>query len=190
MTPNFKDNAISVAWRQRLGFRALWLSLYYLVARHLPGPPLPGGGLGLAARKFCARRIFKFCGKDIKVAGGVFFGSGHNIVLGDFSSLNTNCWISNDTVFGDNVMTGPDVMVLSGSHNFESTDITMREQGAPVRRPVIIGDDVWIGARSIFLPGVKVGSHAIIGAGSVVTKDVPEWAIVGGNPAKVIRLRR
>lgn len=86
-------------------------------------------------------------------------------------------------------MMGPEIIIISGSHNFERTDISMREQGAPPRRAVVIGNDVWIGTRSIILPGVNIGSHSIIGAGSVVTKDVPEWAIVAGNPAKIIRFR-
>ena len=65
----------------------------------------------------------------------------------------------------------------------------MREQGFYPEEPVIIGDDVWIGGRVIILPGVTIGSHSIIAAGAVVTKDVPEWAIVGGTPAKVLKFR-
>ena len=56
-------------------------------------------------------------------------------------------------------------------------------------KPVIIGDDVWIGGRVIILPGVTIGNGAIVGAGAVVTRDVPEYAIVGGVPAKVIKMR-
>jgi maltose O-acetyltransferase len=81
------------------------------------------------------------------------------------------------------------VTILSNSHNFNRTDISMRAQGAPPPRAVSIGNDVWIGTRVIILPGVRVGDHCIIGAGAVVTKDVPDWAIVGGNPARVIRYR-
>jgi maltose O-acetyltransferase len=57
-------------------------------------------------------------------------------------------------------------------------------------KPVMIGDDVWIGARVIVLPGINIRDHAIVGAGAIVTQDVPAWAIVGGNPAKVIRYRK
>ena len=64
----------------------------------------------------------------------------------------------------------------------------MRLQTAP-KEPVYIGDDVWIGARVIILPGRKIGEGVIIGAGAVVTKDVPDYAVVGGNPAKVIKFR-
>jgi len=68
-------------------------------------------------------------------------------------------------------------------HAFDRTDIPINQQGATEIQPVTIGDDVWIGQRAIIKPGVTVGNHAIIGAGSIVTKDVPEWAIVAGNRA-------
>ena len=118
------------------------------------------------------------------------FGSGMDIVIGDNSALNVACWIANDTVFGADVMMGREVVILSGSHCFDRTDRPMRVQGAPPRRPVMIGDDVWIGTRAIILPGIRVGSHAIIGAGSVVTRDVSEWDVVAGNPARVVKSRR
>jgi len=187
---NYKDSAFSVLKRQRLGIRTIWLLFYYFIASKLPSPPLPGSVIAMRLRRFLVKRIFKHVGQDIKIAGNVYFGSGINVQLGNYSSLNYGCWISNDTIIGDDVMMGPFIMILSGSHHFERTDISMREQGAPPRRPVIIHDDVWIGSKTIILPGIYVGSHAIIGAGSVVTKDVPEWAIVGGNPAKIIRYRK
>jgi maltose O-acetyltransferase len=84
---------------------------------------------------------------------------------------------------------GPNVSILSGSHNFDSNEVPMIEQGQPERRPVTIGNDVWIGTRTIILPGVSIGNHCIIGAGSIVTRSVPDCAIVGGNPAKIIRFR-
>lgn len=187
---NYKDSGVNVLKRQKVGLaRSFWICLYYFFASKLPGSPLPLSGLGQKMRIFCAKRIFKKFGKDAKVNAGVYFGSGINVELGDYSSLNQGAWISNDTIIGNDVMMGPFVMILSGSHHFERTDISMREQGAPARRPVVVGDDVWIGARSIILPGVHVGSHTIIGAGSIVTKDVPEWGVVGGNPAKLIRMR-
>ena len=83
----------------------------------------------------------------------------------------------------------PDVIIWTIGHSFDRTDIP-NKQGETAYTPVMIGDDVWIGQRAIIKPGTKVGSHAIIGAGSIVTKDVPEWAIVAGNPAKIIRMRK
>jgi maltose O-acetyltransferase len=187
----FYDSFMKVFYRQKIGiYRTFYLITYYTIARRLPCPPMLLGSLGNMIRTWLARHIFKYAGKNIKVGQGVSFGSGINIEIGDYSSLNRDCWISNDTVIGNDVMMGPEIIILSGSHNFERIDIPMREQGSPPKKPVCIGDDVWIGTRSIILPGVIVGSHSIIGAGSVVTKSVPDWAIVAGNPAKLIRYRK
>ena len=65
----------------------------------------------------------------------------------------------------------------------------IRNQGRTEIKPVIIGDDVWIGARAIIMPGIVIGRGAVIGAGSVVTKNVDEYAVVAGNPARVIKYR-
>jgi maltose O-acetyltransferase len=87
-------------------------------------------------------------------------------------------------------MMGPDVMIISRGHNFSRLDIPMMSQGDSDPKLVVFENDVWIGARAIILPGVHIGQGAIVGAGAVVTKDVPPYAIVGGNPAKVIKSRR
>ena len=81
---------------------------------------------------------------------------------------------------------GKNVMM---NHNCENLNISIMEQGYEERKNVYIEDDVWIGARVTILPGVTVGAHSIIGAGAVVTKDVPEYVIVAGVPAKVIKMR-
>lgn len=97
--------------------------------------------------------------------------------------------MASDTWLGGDVMMAPHVTILSNSHNFSRTDIPMGAQGTPAARPVRIGNDVWIGTRAIILPGVQIGDHCIIAARAVVTKDVPDRAIVGGNPARIIRYR-
>lgn len=188
--PNRRDSAFGVLRRQNLAWKGVWLLAYYSFASILPGSPLPGARLGGWLRQFLARRIFKHVGQDVKIAKGVYFGSGKNVEIGSYSSLNTRCWLSNDVVIGENVMTGPEVMMISSSHNFDRHDVSMREQGAPPNRPVVIGNDVWIGARCILLPGVHIGDHCIVAAGSVVTKSTEPWSIVGGNPARIIRMRK
>lgn len=74
------------------------------------------------------------------------------------------------------------------SHRFDRTDIPINRQLGTEPRPVEIGDDVWIGQRVIIMPGVKIGSHSVIGAGAIVSKDVPEWAVVARIPARIIRM--
>lgn len=176
--------------RQRLPLSSiLYTALFYIIANRLPDTPMPGSLISGKIRSWLCRRIFKQCGVDVRIHSGIDFGTGVNLRLGDHSSINKKCWVSNDTVIGRDVMMGPEVVILSSSHNHENTTIPMRQQGAPDRRPVVIGDDVWIGTRAIILRGVRVGDHSIVAAGAVVTKDVPDWSVVGGNPAKVIGSR-
>lgn len=185
------DSQLAVMKRNGLSARkASFLVLYYYCARYLPQPPLLGSRFGHWLRAICARNIFLKCGKNIRIARYADFGSGKAIEIGDNSNLSYNSWIANDTIIGKNVMIARDVIILSVNHEFDNTDVPMIAQGHTKPEPVVIGDDVWIGARAIILPGVKINSHSIVGAGSIVTKQVPEGAIVAGNPAKIIRYRK
>ena len=83
---------------------------------------------------------------------------------------------------------GPDVLILNSNHLYQNPNILIRKQGIVYAR-VVIEDDVWIGTRSIILPGVTIGKGSVIAAGSVVTKDVPPYNLVGGIPAKIIKKR-
>jgi maltose O-acetyltransferase len=88
-------------------------------------------------------------------------------------------------------MMAEEVLFLGGGHQFKRLDIPMGHQPSLPKSPLLIDDDVWIGARAMILPGCQhIGKGVIIGAGSVVTKDVPDYAIVGGNPARVIKYRK
>jgi len=109
--------------------------------------------------------------------------------LGDNSGIGVNCKIQSHVSIGKNVMMGPHCFFCTENHKFASVEIPMIKQGFTERRPIIVDDDVWFGYGVIVLPGVHIGEGAVVGAGSVVTKDVPPYAIVGGNPAKVIRRR-
>lgn len=187
----YRDNPLYFLKRSNVSlYKSVLLYFYYSLAVWLPDPPRPIGGICLRFRTWLASKIFLQAGHDIKVSRNVRFGSGKNVVIGSYSGLNVGCWIGNDTIIGNDVMFGPEVSILSGGHNFERTDIPMREQGATPRKPVVIGDDVWIGTRVIILPGIQIGSHSIIGAGSVVTKDIPEYAVVAGNPATIKKFRK
>lgn len=90
---------------------------------------------------------------------------------------------------GDDCLLGFENVIITSTHRSASVEVPIREQGM-YEGKVTIGDDVWTGCRVVIVPGVTIGSHAIIGAGSVVTRDLPEWAVCAGVPARVIRDRR
>ena len=87
-------------------------------------------------------------------------------------------------------MMGTNCIIYTVNHRFDNLTIPMRLQGNQASLPVIIDDDVWIGGRVTILPGAHIGKGSILAAGAVVTKDVPEFAVVGGNPAKIIKYRK
>jgi maltose O-acetyltransferase len=91
-------------------------------------------------------------------------------------------------IIGNNVMMAPNVGIIAANHRFDRTDIPMKLQGIE-ENCVIIEDDVWIGYGAYILSGVKVGKGSIIAAEVVVTRNVPDYSIVGGIPAKVIKVR-
>jgi maltose O-acetyltransferase len=134
--------------------------------------------------------VFDSVGTDINVEKGAYFGDGRGIRIGSHSGIGVNCEIHGPLLIGNDVMMGPEVIIITRNHEFSDLTTPMRLQGHLEDRQVTIGDDVWIGTRVIILPGVTVGRGAIIGAGAVVTKDVPEYAIVAGNPARIIGNRK
>ena len=138
-------------------------------------------------RQWCASRMMRATGKNINIEKGASFS--RKCSLGDNSGIGINCTIHGDVTIGRNVMMGPNVSIYTRNHCIERIDIPMNKQGATKERPVIICDDVWIGCNVVILPGVVVGSHSVIGAGAVVSKNIPEYAIVVGNPAKIIKSR-
>lgn len=139
-------------------------------------------------RGWCASKIMKSTGNNINVEKGAIFS--RRCSLGNNSGIGINCTINGDVRIGDNVMMGPNVTIYTQNHCIDRIDIPMNLQGATEEKPVIIGDDVWIGSNVIILPGVVIESHSVIGAGSVVTKRVPAYCIVAGNPARIVKSRK
>lgn len=116
---------------------------------------------------------------------GVGFEIGDRSNIGAYSYMGA----AGGIIIGKDVMMGPRVSIFAESHNFKDADAAMRQQGT-TRTSVVIEDDCWLGCGCIILNGVTIGKGSIIGAGAVVTKDVPPYSIVGGNPARIIRNRR
>ena len=161
--------------------------LYNSIAKHMP---LSDGRMSFGSKKlraFCGKLILNHCGSDVNIEKGAQFST--EVSLGDHSGIGVNAMISSHVTIGNDVMMGPECIILTSNHGMERKDIPMWQQPFSEPRPVVIGDDVWIGARVIILPGVHVGSGSVIGAGSVVTKDVAPGSIVAGNPARLIRMR-
>jgi acetyltransferase-like isoleucine patch superfamily enzyme len=115
---------------------------------------------------------------------GVGLKVGNNSSIGPYGYIGCSGYIE----IGDNVMISPRVSIYSENHNFSETDVPLIEQGV-TRSFVKIEDDCWIAANSVILAGVTVGKGSVVAAGSIVTKDVPPYSIVAGNPAQVIRSR-
>ena len=141
--------------------------------------------------------------KGVKIGNNVSFGRnciiectgvlrelGEGLVIDDGVGIAPCCFISvrGDVKIGKNTIIGPYFKLFSENHNFSDLNTPIRLQGA-TRKGVNIGEDCWIGANVTILDGVTIGNKCIIAAGAVVTKDVPDFSIVGGVPAKLIRNR-
>jgi maltose O-acetyltransferase len=166
----------------------LTLVFYLLIFKHLPATNNQYLRFPKKIRYMAARKLFDYCGENVNVEKGANFGTGKGISIGSNSGLGVNCHVRGPLKMGENVMMAPEVTILTSNHNFEDINKPIIEQGHSIKK-VEIGNDVWIGYRAIILPGVSIGNGAIVAAGSIVTKDVPEFAIIGGNPAKIIKYR-
>lgn len=115
---------------------------------------------------------------------GIGLKVGNNSSIGPYSYIGCSGYIE----IGDNVMLSPRVSIYSENHNFQKEDVKIIDQGV-TRSFVKIGDDCWIASNVIVLAGVSIGKGAVVAAGSVVTKDIPPYGVVAGNPAKIVKMR-
>ena len=173
----------------RKASKIIALIFYYGFARWFPTQPMPGWRFGYWIRRLLIKFIFNECGNNVIVKHNAIFGKGSGIKIGNRAQLGENSRIGNNVTIGDDVVMGPDVVIMTSAHAFEDPNVPINKQGALPIRDVIIGRDSWIGTRVVILPGVIIGEGAVIGACSLVNKDVPPYAIVGGVPARVIRYR-
>ena len=131
-------------------------------------------------------------GRNVRIHPLASLRCGENISLGENSHINQYCciWASKNSkiVLGDNILMGPGAKIFSSNHN-KNVDIPMNEQEW-IEEDVIIGNDVWLGANAVIVPGVKIGDGSIVAAGAVVTKDVGSNTVVAGVPATIIKERK
>ncbi|MGH2726710.1 MAG: acyltransferase [Actinomycetota bacterium] len=170
--------------------RAVAWVLYHGVARLLPwsGARILGRS-SKRLRAWSGGRLLARCGENVNIEHGVILENARSSELGSNSGLGIDARLGTFKI-GSNVMMGPDVVFVSLNHEFGNADVPMIQQGFGTDQPVIVEDDVWIGARVVVLPGRRIGTGSVVGAGAVVTADVPPYSIVGGNPARVIKDRR
>lgn len=132
------------------------------------------------------RDIVARCGKKIRIEGPFFCDYGFHIEIGEsfFANYMLTILDVGKVSIGEHVLFGPNVAIYAVGH---AIDPELRRQGYEFGLPVNIGDNVWVGGSTVFNPGVSIGANSVIGAGSVVTKDIPANVIAAGNPARVIR---
>lgn len=125
-------------------------------------------------------------GADLWIEPPFYCDYGYNITVGDKVFFNFNCTLLDvmPITIGNGVLMGPSVQIYTAMH---PTDWQERATGLEFAKPVTIGDYVWIGGAAVICPGVTIGARSIIGAGSVVTRDIPPDVFAAGNPCKVIK---
>ncbi|MDX2147261.1 MAG: maltose acetyltransferase domain-containing protein [Planctomycetota bacterium] len=140
----------------------------------------------IAARLAICGELFGSIGRNFWVEPPFFCDYGENIRLGDNCFINFNCTFLDvaPITLGNNVLIAPGVQLLAAYHPI---DHITRAKALEYGSPITIEDDAWLGGGVIVLPGVRIGARSIIGAGSVVTRDVPPDVIAVGNPCKVLR---
>jgi maltose O-acetyltransferase len=167
-------------------FKNIFYLFYISIFRFTPEDYRPYSFFFPRIRNFLVRNFVIKSGEKVRVKSNADISP--NIVIGENSELGTRCMIHGNVEIGDHVIMGPDVKIYARNHIHNSLEVPIQKQGKEYLK-TIVGDDVWIAANVVITAGVKVGNHCIIAAGSVVTKDVPDYAIVGGVPAKVIKYR-
>ena len=109
-----------------------------------------------------------------------------DVIIGNYTRIGLHNTIIGPVTIGHHVNLAQGITVTALNHKFENPDIRIDEQGVSTK-PVVIGNDIWVGANAIILPGVTIGDHSVIAAGAIVTKDVPPHSLVAGVPAKIIK---
>jgi maltose O-acetyltransferase len=168
-----------------------WLGIagYYLLAYRLPRTSLPlVGPPSKTLRATFARMFLRHVGSNVNIDAECYLGKGR-ISIGNNSGLGRLCEVHGDLTIGDNVLIAPEVLFYTRNHEFSSVDRPIITQGYGQEKAIVIEDDVWLGRRAVIMPGVRIGTGAVVAACSVVTKDIIAYDIVGGVPAKVIGTR-
>ena len=172
----------------------LWRRLQFWAVTNRIGPDIPlthwmlhFSGLG---RWLARRKLAKF-GADSCLRPFCYLVETQHIEIGERVVIRPHSMLMADgdarIVIGNDVLIGAGVHAYVNNHRYDRPDLTIAEQGYYPSEDVVVENDVWIGANSVLLPGVRVGRHSVIAAGSVVTKSVPPYTVYGGVPARKLK---
>lgn len=171
-------------------FNKIKLACYYFVIAKLPHSRL----LFFVNKLRCwyVYKVLKIIAdpeKDSKFQTNVYIGNATRVKIGSGCHINENVFIQ-AAIIGNQVLIAPNVSILGNSHVTTDINLSIVLQGETDYETPIIGDGAWLGRNVVIMPGVTIGKHAIIGAGAVVTKNIPDFAVAVGVPAKVIKYRK
>jgi acetyltransferase-like isoleucine patch superfamily enzyme len=163
-------------------FRYEWPVHFILLASNI----LPDNVLVMRLRGFLLRPFFKKCGKNLRIARGNIFYNSFNIEIGNDVFIAYGNWFSGSTLIqiDDEVMFGPKSIIISGNHGKENGSF---RYGPNILKPIFIGRGTWIGGNSNILAGATIGKGCLIGAGTVVSKSVPDHVLFAGNPGAIVK---
>lgn len=137
-------------------------------------------------RKLILKQLLPNAADDLWLQPPFYCDYGYNLIIGETVFFNFNCVVLDvcEVAIGSRTMFGPNVQIYTATHPINHIE---RASGLEYGKPIKIGEDIWVGGSVVICPGVTIGDRCVIGAGSVVTKDIPADVFAGGNPCKVIR---
>ena len=165
-----------------MNLKRVYHLIYIILAQHLPLSNSTYGKI-FGVRKFrywLAKHMVESMGREVNVEYKAKFP--YSLNIGNNSGLGVRCEINGRVYIGNDVLMGPDVIMYTVNHKFQDRKVRIIDQGYSEEKPIYIGNDVWIGRKVIILPGVHIGDGAVIGAGTVVAKDIPPYTVAVGNP--------
>jgi acetyltransferase-like isoleucine patch superfamily enzyme len=162
----------------------LWVKLFLNPLKHKKGK-------GSLIRRRTRMDVLPFnyfeIGKDSTIEDFSTINNGvGDVVIGDRTRIGLSCTIIGPVKVGNDIMFAQNIVASGLNHGYRDINLPPSQQPVETKQ-IIIEDDVWIGANSVITAGVTIGKHSVIAAGSVVTKSVPQYCVVGGNPAKILR---
>lgn len=188
MATGMQAGELRIFWKMNKCKKLLGYLMYHLLFSWLPHYQLGySWHVSKKLRGFAVGMFVKKCGKQVDIGRKVKVSSA--LSIGDRSSIGDYSYLQGNIEIGKDVMMAPKCALIADNHVFSDTSLPMNTQGT-ISGKIIIEDDVWLGYGVTVLPNVRVHTGAICAAAAVVTHDVPPYAIVGGNPAKVLKYRK